>query len=471
MATATAHPLLALLEYAVARPEPLDEQVARIAWTLARTSANTGLMTEIAKRPEIPDDVRMAVGQVKDAAVRAAYLRRADLDPAERRSLLESETRGKVLAVLAGDPDTDAATLDILAEHKTVLVCMAVVTNDAAPIEIRRKAILTLSASDKELNSKQGADARAFILEDTEGHNEYALQLSPYRLDILTSSETVGPDGIRRIVDECITKKVKQITGKNTERYIRERCANEVANTINEMLLLPELPDTLFRVLERALTAIEPHVSSYHQPKPQQIKERLTSRASGPLAKYLATARQSTDPEELAQLVVPGQDSAILHTVARNRASSAATTVSAWKLGDQRSSSRGLIEARAGQDDVLLALWVADYWPMRRWVPAPGNETLIIAMLEHKDASINAKTDLIRALHEHDMLPENAISYLTQEAFEHCWVGSIIPELGIEALVAGVQHTPPELLLSVANGFSGNLGELLGTCQLLAADE
>lgn len=441
--------------------------MAELAWAYASTNNDEEILVDLAQRSDLPRSIVGQIAGIPAVPVRVAYLSRPDLDPGERDMILAAEKRGTVLALLAGDPNCDHDTLDALATHKVIKVTVALVGNEGAPTEIRRKAALHIGTTGASLNGNQHSVWGKFVQADTEGHDAYANAFPQVsQLELLLGSTSLGEAALRRVFTELVELSMKTYRETDLD-WSRDNAIRALMSRIGQLALNPVLPDDVAARMEAMLDEIGTRARIVDRETFDRVVKRVDARRRGTLGTDLTIAATSTDPAELDALVHDTQDPAVLGTVVNNRAASPATTARAYV----RHNGTAVLARRRDQHDVIHALWVAEAFEvLNSWTPRDDAEIALgVRMLADPNGSVRAKRSLAQRMASQRKLPPEAVGYLPLEIFANSYLGEPLRDLAVDLVVRSLHDKPvaSDVLLTMSANFESSLDDLLELGALL----
>lgn len=483
----SSHCLYQIVWCAVEQAEPLSADMCRFVLVFARHTGDTALAARLVRRVELPADVRAELAADPTAEIRVAYLSRADVPIEEKRKLLATEKRAKILAALVAVADEEM--LPVLADHPSRTVQVAVLAAEHAPVEIRRRMVFRLIEGPFTLTYEQQVMIRYFIAQDTEGHSEYALRLPPKWLNglvtWLVTSPYLSDNALRRLVQVLVVDPAERLrhlpadSGRHqsavlsrrlTAGSIRQR-ASLVLEIVRRLKSLYNAPEDVIAALGDAVEAVAVHVPP-SDPILREARDRLQNLDERVRSQHLAET--SEDPAVLAELVADSTVPEVLTAVAQNRAAAADTTVAAlrkfWNKALAPRLAAALWSARSGQDDVLLA--VAEHFPelLWYWKPTVADTPFVLRVLRSEQVPIGEKRALVINIQGQDPVPDEVVAAAPLALFEGTLSSALLVS-AVQYLTDRVADLPVELLVHIADDFEDSFEALCAVVAGLAVKD
>lgn len=122
-------------------PQHLSEGVIRGIHRWAKQHKDVALLTTLASRPDLPQDVLAALAKEPHAKVRVAYLSRPDRTPEELAAAVAKEKRVTVLTAVAESSEASAGLLQALGQVENAKVRRALLENPNTPKPTAKEAL------------------------------------------------------------------------------------------------------------------------------------------------------------------------------------------------------------------------------------------------------------------------------------------------------------------------------------------
>lgn len=456
-------PLVPFLRAAAAQGCRPEAQPAVAAW--ARRSGEVAAWLCLAGAEELDSSVRPQVAERPEAAVRAAYLARADTAADEAEALGSTERRGEVLAGLAANPNVGEAVLVRLAGLNKIPVALALLERTRLPGPALVAAERLCRCPTEAVEAAPGL------------HSVLARQVCSPRVAVwsLACSEHLDAEAEARLVALCVTTPLAQATDPRMALDDHDaNAAHSVLSAIGVLAGRTSLTGEGRAALARAVETIQatwPAWSSHTA----ELAERLGAGGDDTAADRLARAGSvgGCELEELVGLAAASYDAELACALSTNPAlgaAQAARIVARWTP----SACLAVVRARPGWVPGLVFALEACGLARVAVAAGMGGARVVeaVASLAGQDPDTYEAVDAHEALSElarrGELATEEVIALPLELAGQWAQsqtsarVAEVLSVLVARSAAAGVT----EAALGLSEEFEGSLGQLFELAEL-----
>jgi hypothetical protein len=273
------------------------------------------VLAVLAQHPGLVPSIDERLGKIEAAKVRAPWLSRPDRKAEEVLEMVAKERRSGALTALAAMDLPEEAYNVLLVKAKTVPPLIALASNEAAPLELRKKAVSVLGTLNWTAQHKNRLAVKALVSTTPELADAFACACRDDSLmKTLAASEHLSDEAIDNIVKVGVHKPVREgadgVSAGSTS-YNTWRFNSRIAEGLEVAHVLAANP-TVGRTARQSIRDyLEEKLTSIHleQSNSSRLTKTITALSGDgetgttTLATAIQTARATTDPETIVTLV------------------------------------------------------------------------------------------------------------------------------------------------------------------------